>query len=881
MAFKDYSPNPANNETLGDGTYIGANMLRNKVRPALQQLAADGREAYDDLLGKMANPTTVLYQPAGAGSVARTYQDKNRDLASVKDFGAVGNGVADDTAAFAAAIAEGGTYVVPAGTYMIDYLTVSKRVQFRLDAGATIKNRVPANPATTLDGHWGLFKFVAGSEGSTIGGAGTLDGNREALAPYYVGHTRLGQDNHWWGIRTEYVDDITIEPGVRFRNFMHEAFYNFGGERFRALDVDIADCGVAFAVQGKDELSTGCVVRATCRNIGNVIGGTAYYLFQHGLTFGSQKGFILDVQLGGFCATKQGTDGLSTGGGKEPVPIAVNLYLLEGGGINASARDYTAPAGLRSAHQAFNFSSVNNCHGRLSAFGFEQALAMSTSSGNQLDVDFDGDYLRVAGFNREGLLLTHGGVSPVNGAALAGEAGSNLSSRDNVLRGTIKRFGVGVRDEGEGNDLSGLSVYGNVTDGIQLATASGTSASYPLARRRVSGGRDLVGANVFANGNAGIIYTGGTGDRIISCYARDNGQTFGTRAQPINVAVVADAGEGVDLQIVGNDVDATPTFTRANEVSYAPGTASAKPADRVYNADLALTHTYQVVMRNANAYAVGEIIRLKGVLSGGVDAEGKVVNIAEDVVTLAFSVPVVFADAGALDTLTGTGSTDGINLTGAGTAFVNEVDFPAYLKKGSEYRRIVYVTSNTSAVIDSPFTANMAAGSPLQVVRADVVTGIVAPNSGINVNGNVTTGPLILRDNLAEQVPNFINYLSLAAIAPGSRYEVDYFVTMAGTALANPVVSGLPQFAQVRSMKAFLDTAITGTTGTNTIIVKDNATTLSTPITFASTANGTVAKGTAVNNPAFVTTSGSVQFVSSAGNPVGTIRVRLTMDQVA
>lgn len=37
------------------------------------------------------------------------------------------------------------------------------------------------------------------------------------------------------------------------------------------------------------------------------------------------------------------------------------------------------------------------------------------------------------------------------------EAGSNLSSRDNVIRGTIQRFGIGVRDEGEGNDLGGQS----------------------------------------------------------------------------------------------------------------------------------------------------------------------------------------------------------------------------------------------------------------------------------------------------------------------------------------------------------------------------------------------------------------------------------------
>lgn len=49
MAFKDYSLVPSDNTELGDGTYIGANMLRNKVRPALQQLAADGKELADEV----------------------------------------------------------------------------------------------------------------------------------------------------------------------------------------------------------------------------------------------------------------------------------------------------------------------------------------------------------------------------------------------------------------------------------------------------------------------------------------------------------------------------------------------------------------------------------------------------------------------------------------------------------------------------------------------------------------------------------------------------------------------------------------------------------------------------------------------------------------
>ena len=61
----------------------------------------------------------VTYNEGGIGAVNRTVQGRLQDFVTVKDFGAVGDGVADDTAAFAAAETASDFVHVPEGTYRI------------------------------------------------------------------------------------------------------------------------------------------------------------------------------------------------------------------------------------------------------------------------------------------------------------------------------------------------------------------------------------------------------------------------------------------------------------------------------------------------------------------------------------------------------------------------------------------------------------------------------------------------------------------------------------------------------------------------------------------------------------------------------------------
>jgi hypothetical protein len=87
----------------------------------------------------------------GTGAVQRTVESKLGDTVSVKDFGAVGDGVADDTtaiqAATTAAAAAGKTVLFPAGTYrLLSYVVLPSNTDWRGEVGS----KIYLDPAMTL-----------------------------------------------------------------------------------------------------------------------------------------------------------------------------------------------------------------------------------------------------------------------------------------------------------------------------------------------------------------------------------------------------------------------------------------------------------------------------------------------------------------------------------------------------------------------------------------------------------------------------------------------------------------------------------------------------------------------------------------------------------
>jgi hypothetical protein len=104
--------------------------------------ALNATERYDSSL--------VTFIQAGAGAVTRTAQAKMRESLSVKDFGAAGDGIADDTVAIQAAHsalpATGGTIHFPAGAYLItSTLNFSKKVHLDFAGGMGVQIGVPSS----------------------------------------------------------------------------------------------------------------------------------------------------------------------------------------------------------------------------------------------------------------------------------------------------------------------------------------------------------------------------------------------------------------------------------------------------------------------------------------------------------------------------------------------------------------------------------------------------------------------------------------------------------------------------------------------------------------------------------------------------------------
>lgn len=134
------------------------------------QKVPDSMLVFPQTVGSTSGSSLVGHIAAGTGATARTVQTKLRDMVSVKDFGAVGDGVTDDTSAFTAAAASGGVVTVPPGAYFLASDVSAANVHFLIHGTITGAGRLVGATVSRFGANSLAVGRNAGNAGATLSG---------------------------------------------------------------------------------------------------------------------------------------------------------------------------------------------------------------------------------------------------------------------------------------------------------------------------------------------------------------------------------------------------------------------------------------------------------------------------------------------------------------------------------------------------------------------------------------------------------------------------------------------------------------------------------------------------------------------------------------
>ena len=706
----------------------------------------------------------ITYTPSGTGAADRTVESRLNELKSLKDFGATGDGVTDDSTAFSNFIAAGGGYI-PNGTYVVTGLTLSNEFHVICSNNATILQK----PST---GNTNIFTITSGANGSSWIG-GVIDGNK---ANQLLGDTSTP-------LRLNTVSDLRLE-GMTIQNGVAFPALSTDCVRMNLKDLYIKDCRGVLSLA---RTSGGIFDNIYIDGIDNE-GHTG--LFQHAIDIGGSSDLIVsNITVINHGGDSSGLSSFSSGFtfNDNDRCIFSNLSYISPQSDDLFRLGISILGGLNNILDGFY---IEKCRNHLELVGCRD---IQVSNGI-----IDGNYtLTTAVTNVDSIK----GITIHDSSAYSsGSKGITGPSRTRISDTYIRRCGDGIELFGTNATFDNVWSVGNNRYGLN-SDGNAITSSFPNASANLVENITFNNCTFDSNGHSGIKMATIRGMTFSGGSLTNNGQDTSAGAVERSGIYFSGSSTKNNILLSGARITDTQSYTKTSAFSYNVGSTT--------------NNRYTFTVLTPGLFRLGEYLTLNSVLTGPANATGKIVDIDRDEMVLEFSSSQTFVDS--LSSGTGTISTSGTTITGSGTSFLTEMVGRVWIKANGEYRQIQSVSSDTSATLISAFSTNLS-GETFQRIRATGV-GVPSQQYGIYYTGS-TTGMNV--DNcifsanphknvIAEMDSDTVLTTNTNAFAYGSEGTIFETGTYAASTITNMI--GIPVGYEIIGYRWMNTTDVTGTTG--------------------------------------------------------------------